>query len=288
MSQDTYANELSNFKQKLIFGPIADVANHFLNSIINNNDFHKDLINSLDNVEKRIRTLSEICKKYNSNVVRIPPYGFIQISRELKRNIILHNYWSIFYLNFTLSERYADYFINLNSKLFSPKDCADIKTKLDSKNRTLNMDFDFKIGKLKHINSQHQSTYILKLYTLLDLYRIIRNTFMFHFIDIDEYSFVYSGKDIQEKEKSLHGELVNLHSNINVVMRQFKDNQKIKNILQSSIQKIESIIEFYSKNQSTEEYFLINDAIYNDLIRIFSVISYTFIFFLDTEQPDFS
>jgi hypothetical protein len=288
MSQDIYNNELSNFKQKLIFGPVADVANHFLNSIINNNDFHKDLINSLDNVEKRIRMLSDICKKYNSNVVRIPPYGFTQITRVLKRNIVLHNYWSIFDLNFTLSERFADYLINLNSKLFTSKDCDDIKIKLDSKNRTLNMDFDFKIGKLKHINSQHQSTYIHRLITLLSLYRIIRNAFMFHFRNIDEYSFVYSDKEIQDKEKSLKGELENIHSNINNTMNQFKENQNIKNILQGSIQKIESIIEFYKMNQSNNEVFLINDAIYNDLIKIFSVISCTFIFFLDTEKPDIS
>lgn len=242
----------------------------------------------MDNIEKKIRGLSDICKNTRSDVVTIPPHGFPQITRELKGNIILNNQWAIFYLIFTLSERYTDYLITLNSKLFSKNSCKDIKEKLDSKNRSLYIDLEFKIGKLKHIRNQHKSKYIHKFISLLYLYREIRNAFMFHFKNVDEYSFVYPKKNIHEKEESLKGELENIISTINDSIKQFKGNTNIIDILDTSKKRIDDIIRFYEKNQSDETYFLINDNIYQDLIKIFSEISYTFIYFLDSEEPNFS
>lgn len=280
--------DLKDFKSKLISGSVSDVANDFLYSINHIDSFHKSILDPLDNIEKKIRKLSDLCHNTRSDVVMIPPYGSLQIIQELKSNIILKNQWAIIYLIFTLSERYADYLISLNSRLISSNDYDDIKEKLDSKNRSLIIDLEYKIGKLKRIMNQRKSKYIHKLISLLYLYKTIRNAFMFHFKNVDEYSFVYTKENINKKEESLKGELEKINSSINDSLKQFDGNDNIFSILDGCKNRIDSIMRFYEKNQSDENFFLINDRIYRDLIDIFSVISYTFIYFLDSEEPDFS
>jgi hypothetical protein len=277
---------LKDFKGKVLFGHISDVAMNFLYTINEIDNHTGKLLDLLDILPERTKELQKTYGRFCSNQVQLQtPYEFYQVKKELKENIVLKNYWSIFYLNYTLSERYTDYLISLNSKLLTDN-FEEIKNTLEGKNKQYKMDFDYKIGKLTHIGNQHKSTYIHKLISLLTLFQKIRNTFMFHFKDVDLYSFVYSDNEIQQKEEVLIQELEDIKSEIEKTMKEFNDNKEIDFILKRSEQRISGIIGFLKQNQSGGKSFLITDAIYSNLIRVISFISYSFIFFVKMYSPD--
>ncbi len=240
---------------------------------------------SVQTIERKIK---EICyRKENSDVVqKIPPFGVDYLLSELQRNILLSNHWSVFYLTCMLSERYGDLLVFLHHKLLSEEEIQSIKTKLDPSERRSYLNFDYTITRLGAINKILKSDYISQLIEYLRVFQKIRNKFMFHFKDVDEYAFVYSSEEIHQKEEYLKDMLIKINGVLEPILQSTNDKHILELITDASGQ-IDASIKLYDDSKDGTGSFLVNDLVYGDLVRSFSKISFAFIIFLGATEPDF-
>jgi len=219
------------------------------------------------------------------------PTNIKEILNELKENIESENHWATFYLVQIFSERITDFIIFSKKDYFKERKISfnDGKSNFTIKKKVKNNRFSFgnKIRCLEElINSGCYTSKDFK--TFLDVLKLlcfIRNRYMFHVTNYDEYSFIYEKKDMYKKEEHFIKNFKVLVERMKYLMNDFHGNSYEWHLLEENSFFLEHDIKSYEKHierfkKSDGRRMINNVGVYEEIPSILSRISYVFILFL--------
>jgi hypothetical protein len=240
-------------------------------------------INSLEIIE------NENIKKISSTIV-----GSNELIKELRANIKLDNIWSTFYLIQIFAERIADSIIRRENECLKKniKELEFIKKYVEKNRSTLNKKIEI-LKKLKNSGNCNTKDFEI-LIKILELLTFIRNRFLFHVTNYDEYSFIYGQEVKYKKEEHLIDDFKELKEKIDFVMEEFDQGtlewwllERYSTFLGSSIKNYKQLVDRqknYNARRTRGKTTVDNTGIYAPLIEILSRISFIFILFFGKED----
>ncbi len=262
------------------------------------------IVSNSTKVKVQLLTSLEVIEKENIKKISGTPTNIKELINELRANIEQDNAWSTFYLIQIFAERIVDFMILKENNLLK-QNSDDFKTmeKKVKKNRlTLGPKIKYLEGLNNYCDSKSEDFEIL--IKILELLNFIRNRFMFHVTNYDEYSFIYSPDERYKKEKHLIKDFKELKRRIDNVLSEFHKEtiewwllERYSASLAHSIKSYERLIETQKKSieiyrQYTEDKrdsygrkerrgkrSVDNTGIYEQLPRMLSRISFIFILF---------
>lgn len=208
-----------------------------------------------------------------------------RLQKEIKNNLLVGSYESIFYLVHSLNERIADLILCRNKKKIKSLEVNDLKIKdyLNNTKFTLEIKIQF-LEKLSDLINVDKDYY--KYVKLLKLFQRIRNKVMFHRKNIENYSIYFD--NISEKEDNLKKTADTLLSIIDEIKESFTDESQHINLI---IKKSEIILDHYSdylsRNKSNDEILIYHGQFIEELPVLMSHLSLIFIFFITKEELNF-
>jgi len=242
----------------------------------------KPIINLIPKIEKQLPIFLDIIEKKNIYKITNKPTNIKEILIELKANIKSKNHWATFYLVQILSERIADFMIITEKDFFKAKKISSSNGYFTIEKKIIDDKFCFadKINCLKELSScnQYNTKDFETLIDILELLRFIRNKYMFHVTNYDEYSFIYNIRDMYKKDKSFYKNLSELVKRMKYLMNDFhKKSYEWQLLERYSSSFTRSINTNKQKNvKRTTNY----TGVYEPLPGMLSRISYVFILFL--------
>jgi hypothetical protein len=219
----------------------------------------------------------------NKNIKQICPYSianFDHLIDETENAIILGNYWSIFYCVELLAERTADIIIRENKEMVQ-----DEYEKIKNKLKEGKLSLELKIKLLNIIFSEIKNSDLKIFIAFLTLLQRIRNKFMFHINNYDDYSFVL---DDGEKEELLRKLVSTIKEETDKVSKLLVDDASSKKILDTYSASFQNLIDLFREMKPKEGTTVCNMIIYDDLPLFFAEISYGFILFFGKENFSFN
>jgi len=193
--------------------------------------------------------------------------------------LITGSYWSVFYLVHSLSERIIDSII-VSRKEDLKADYEKIQKKIESKH----MDLGFKITLLEKLYEHYKTDDLNLIISSAKLLKEIRNKFMFHPLDYDDYSFIYELDEISKKDDLVENLVRSIKETLDNLLALIKTAGLEKNILQYYSKSFGSLISLFSKNKSSSEVSVSYSNIFRDFPRYFTELSYVFILILGRED----
>lgn len=237
------------------------------------------------NSEFRTLILNRFQKFGEKNIKRIIPYDITNLNEiisEIKNNIIVNSPLSICFLVNFLSERICDGIISLHGEGILDDEKNEIAKKL--KNKYYMRD---KISYVKKILSKKGTKEGNQLIKYLELLKIVRNKFVFHFVDNDEYFFVYPDDRKGEKEgnlKSVFQEILNKILPLLEDLNKDKREMDEANILKVMNQNLGGVIKYLDGYAYKKEVSHDMGLLYRDFSENFVYIAYAFLLFLGREN----
>ncbi|RLF50998.1 MAG: hypothetical protein DRN11_03565 [Thermoplasmata archaeon] len=235
------------------------------------NAVEKILLQHLQNIRKNIEKITKGYAVANIN----------SLIEELKNNILMRNYFSIFYNVETLAERILDLIIKKENDLIEKEIQHEIIKYIDDGYFTLQK----KIELLEEIMHKKHATKDMKiLIKIIKLLQRIRNKFMFHIVNFDDYQFVF-GDDMGKKEEFLQRKILepikSEIDNISDILEEgeFDERKLVETLIKFYQKYLERLYEFYSKERSNKDVEIVNIDIYEHFPQNFAEISYIFILF---------
>ncbi len=247
----------------------------------------KPIINLIPKIEKQLLISLDVIEKKNIYKITNKPTNINELLKELKANIKSKNHWATFYLIQILSERIADFMI------IKEKDKIKSLTikKKNKKNMTLkdliiedDLSFYNKIFILEKIVDNKSKDFRILL-NIMKLLKFIRNKYMFHVTNYDEYSFIYKKDEMWEKEKHFINNLNDLVKKMITLMEDFDKKSYEWQLLERYSSSFKRSIENYKRSidickQKNGRRIIDNTGVYEPLPGMLSNISYVFILFL--------
>jgi len=233
------------------------------------NNLEKILLEHLENTKNNIE--KKITKGYAVANIN-------SLIEELRNNIIMRNYFSIFYNVETLAERIVDLIIGKKKGSINEEICCKIREDMNNEGFTLQS----KIKRLKEVYDD-ETPDTKMLIKIIQLLQRIRNKFMYHIVNYDDYQFVFSD-DIGKKDEFLQRKIIQpILEEIRAVKDIIKEisfeNQLTKNLLDFYQKSWTKLSEFYEREKSSNDSIILNIDIYEHLPQNFAEISYIFILF---------
>lgn len=250
----------------------------------------KRIINLIPKIEKHLPKALDIIENENIKKITNKPTNIKELLDELRLNIKSENHWATFYLIQIFSERVADFIIVNENDFFrekkipnsSKKGYFTIKEKIED-----NFYFYNKILCLKELSKSSCRTTkdFETLIDILELLRFIRNKYMFHVTNYDEYSFIHQKKDMYKKEECFINNVSKLVEKLKLLMNDFNKNsyewqllERYSSHFESSINDYTRLIEISKKSNGQRT---INNVGVNEVMPdLLSRVSYIFILFL--------
>jgi len=228
------------------------------------------------------KVLLEHLNRLEYNLKKIERHSVANVNsiiNELKNNIIMENYYSIFYNVELLAERIVDLIIK-KEKFHLTAKFEEIKSKFEENRFTL----DSKIKLLKILYEKFGTDDIKIFVKIIELLQRMRNKFMFHIYNFDDYQFVF-GPHIGMKEELLQNKIIkSVKEEIDAVLKLLEEGGIDKKIVKFYSKYFGGLIKYYDREKSDEEKYILNVEIYDNLPRNFAEISYLFILFFGKEN----
>lgn len=219
----------------------------------------------------------------SKNIRQISDYTITNLNTiiiEIKNNLITNSYLSLYFLINSLAERVCDGIIQHHNEPLSGKDKNNILLRI----KVGKFSMGEKIIQLEKIMKKKGTKEGQELIAYLKLLKEIRNKFMFHFLDNDEYFSLYPKKREDEKDKNLKKIFQEILSKIHSLLSSMKVKDDERRIIEVYKKSIENVIWLlgeitYSPNSHTS-----TSLFYRDFSKYFTHISYAFILFLGREN----
>lgn len=246
--------------------------------------------NLIPKIRKKLPIALNIIEEKNLKKITSKPTNLKKIIDELMTNIESENHWATFYLIQIFSERIADFIIVKEKDFFktrkipnnSKKGYFTIKEKIKD-----NFCFGDKIRCLKELsNSSRHTTKDFEIFIdILELLRFIRNKYMFHVTNYDEYSFIYKKENMYKKEECFIKNFSGLVKKMKLLMNDFHGRsyewhllERYSSHFEYSIKDYNGYIEMSKKSKGRR--MINNVGVYEVIPSILSRISYVSILFL--------
>jgi hypothetical protein len=152
------------------------------------------------------------------------------IIKELIQNLKFDNYRSSFYLTLILSEYIVDRIIIINKDKIKNNNFRKIKKFINIEEEKTFLSLGKKIDILKTILPNKTNTSQL-FKNILELLNLIRNRYLFHFTDLDDYSFVIPENDLFKKEQKLQKHFIEIKKTIADIIKNYNLNNLELNLL---------------------------------------------------------
>ena len=250
---------------------------------------HKPITNLIPKIRKQLLIALDIIEKENIKKITNKPTNIKEILIELRTNIESENHWATFYLIQIFSERIADFLLikerdNLKHIKIEKGKKYFTMEELVVKNRLSFNDKIFFLEKIIYIKYNEFKDFKIIL-NIMKLLCFIRNRYMFHMINYDEYSFIYKKNEIWKKEEHFIKNLEKLVLNMNDIMKDLRRNSYAWHLLERNSSFFKRSIEYYKKSiivckKKNGRRTIDNTCIYEQLPGVLSTISYVFILFL--------
>jgi hypothetical protein len=192
--------------------------------------------------------------------------GVRKLIEEIRINIIISSEWSSFYSLYCLMEKVLDILIIRENKLLNEY-FPFIKEQMQKGNFTI----DKKIFIIKKLNGKNFKPDLKALINFSELMQRIRNKFMFHLNNYEEYSFVFP--DIGEKEDMFVNNIKFIREAIESSVELLNERSVEKQILLYYSDVLNKITGFLSQNRSNQEVYVSNNTFYEELPEFFSQIA---------------
>lgn len=193
-------------------------------------------------IEYQLSVVSKVNKKlYDKYCWKSTVPDLKAVIEELRKNILLEQYYSAFYCIQRFSEiltdrLLSDYIKGYNQKSDKIIECMDRKV----------FTFNTKIGMLKHYLSKiEDKDDLLLLIELLKLINTIRDTYMFHLNNFEEYWHIFLEE--HKKEEFLCRIFKDILDQINIVKQHSKKYENVSKILDYFKDSYERVLEMYKK-----------------------------------------
>lgn len=254
--------------------PLYDFLYRLEKFMVKKNNIEKTLLKYISNVKKNVEKITS-------------GYAFANIDtliKELENNIIIGNYFSTFYNVETLAERIFDLIIQKENDLLDEEEREKIVEDMKKGKFTLQSKIDLVE---KTIHKKHQTEDMSILIKIVYLLQRMRNKFMFHIGNYDDYQFVF-GDDTAKKEEFLKNKILKpVLTEIEKVEAAVKGklNERLAEYLLEWYHKYwTKLCNFYEENKSDEKTPVLNIDIYQHFPQNFAELSYIFILFFG--KPD--
>lgn len=255
-----------------------DIMYHFLYGIKN--------FSEMRNSDFRFQVLRSLERFRHKNIKQITVYDITNLRNlvsEIKDNIIMNSPFSIYFLVNSLAERICDGIIsNYGGEILDDEDKENIAKKIKTGRYMMGL----KIEYTKKIISWKSSEDGKQLILYLELLKEIRNKSIFHFLDNDEYHFVYSDELNCEKEENLRSIFNKILDRINPLLETMNSTgDDIEgNILKGMGGNLEGVIKLLNDYIPKEGVGHCTSNLYEDFSEEFVYIAYAFLLFLGRED----
>lgn len=211
------------------------------------------MVSNSTRVNAQLLTSLEVIEKENIKKISGAPTNIKEIIKELRANIKQDNAWATFYLIQIFAERVADFIISGENDLVkqNPDFFKRIKKKVEGNWFTLGI----KISCLEELNKSKncKNKDLEILIKILKLLALIRNRFMFHVINYDEYSFIYEPDERYKKEEHFIEDLKELKENIDDVLVEFPEGTLERWLLNGESTSLKQSIKSYKRLVETQK-----------------------------------
>jgi len=239
-------------------------------------------LDSFSDSELRILLLEKLDVIRTKNIKKITPYdvrGLNTIVAEIKNNIITRSHWSVFYTIECLAERIIDTIIVRENKLLMGE-YGNIRKNIKSNHYTLGN----KIVLLEKIYCEHKTPDLNIMIKIIKLLQDVRNKYMFHLFDCDDYSFIYPVGETHEKEKEMMKLMTSVKDSVEEVRELFKEGILERHILDFYFKSWSNLIEVYDISEYGPDVSVSNSAIYSMFPECFARFAYVLILFLGKDD----
>jgi hypothetical protein len=178
------------------------------------------------------------------------------------------------------AERICDGIIQYHNNSLDERDREHIRSRIELGKFSMNE----KITKVEKIIRNEGSDSGQEFLNYLKLLNEIRNKFMFHFLDNDEYLFLYSEEKRAEKDQNLRKILQCILDKTNEVLGSLNAEDEEKRIIEVYAKTMEKVIKLLDEIDYPPDTHTSTSIFYRDFSEYFTYISYAFIFFLGREN----
>jgi len=242
----------------------------------------------MQNSDFRLQVLKKLGNFSVKNIKQITVYDITNLRNfvfEIKDNIITNSPFSIYFLINSLAERICDGIISYYGEEIL-KDKQEEIANLLKEESIGNYSMFNKIKYVKEIISKKGSKDGKQLILYLELLKGIRNKFIFHFLDSDEYHFIYSDEEKSEKEENLILIFNKVLDRINSLLETIDstENELESHILENMKKNLGDVIKLLDEYIPKKGVGHCTSNLYSDFSENFVYIAYSFILFLGREN----
>jgi len=217
------------------------------------------------------------------NIKQISSYTITNLDKiigEIRHNLITNSHLALYFLINSLAERICDGIIQYHNEPLDERDKKHIVSRIEVGKFFM----EEKIVKVEKIMKNKGTTEGQELVEYLKLLKEIRNTFMFHFLDNNEYLFLYPKEREEEKDKNLLQIFQKILDKSNNLLSLLKVKDEEKRLIEVYGRAMENVMGHlknitYSPDVSTN-----TSTFYRSFSEYFTHISYSFIFFIGREN----
>lgn len=219
----------------------------------------------------------------SKNIRQISAYTITnldEIIREIKSNLVTNSHLSLYFLINSLAERICDGIIQHHNESLSEKDRNHILSRIEVGKFSMKE----KIIQLEKIMKKKGSEEGQELIGYLELLKEIRNKFMFHFLDNDEYFSFYPKEREDEKDKNLNRMFQGISEKIDSLLNLMKVKDDERRIIEVYKKSIKNVIKLLGEITYSSDSHTSTSLFYRDFSKYFTHISYAFVLFLGREN----
>jgi len=217
------------------------------------------------------------------NIKQVSIYTITNLDKlisEIQQNLVTNSHFALYFLINSLAERICDGIIQNHKEPLDEKDKEHILLKIKDGRFSMHE----KIIKIEKILKEKGGSEGQEFIGYLKLLHEIRNKFMFHFLDNDEYFSFYPKEREGEKDENLKEIFQIILGKIDYILSLINVMDEEKMVLEVYKKTIENVIKLLGEITYSPDSHTTTSNFYRSFSEYFTHISYAFILFLGRDN----